>query len=94
MCMADNCKNNTEYPKTYRNSVLHLLKYTANLYLSRCSTDLRQLLGHSVYTQLTMKSTDVTGKKYNYPKQKTRQDNLLFITKNWYNSSVIVSKIK
>ena len=31
----------TECPKSYRKSVLHLLKYTANLYLSRCSTDLR-----------------------------------------------------
>ena len=25
----------------YRKSVLHLLKYTANLYLSRCSTNMR-----------------------------------------------------
>ena len=31
----------TECPKSYRKSVLHLLKYTENLYLSRCSTDLR-----------------------------------------------------
>ena len=31
----------TECPKIYRKSVLHLLKYTENLYLSRCSTDLR-----------------------------------------------------
>ena len=38
----------TECPKSYRKSVLHLLKYTANLYLSRCSTDLRYILGHSV----------------------------------------------
>ena len=29
------CKS--ECPKIYRKSVLHLLKYTANLYLSRCS---------------------------------------------------------
>ena len=32
---------NTESTKMYRKSVLHLLKYVANLYLSRCSTDLR-----------------------------------------------------
>ena len=43
---------NTKCPKIYRNSVLHLLKYTAILYLSRCSTDLRLLLGHSVYVML------------------------------------------
>ena len=36
------CVNmHTECPKIYRKSVLHLLKYTTNLYLSRCSTDLR-----------------------------------------------------
>ena len=35
-----------ECPKIYRKSVLHLLKYTANLYLS--STDMRYILGHSV----------------------------------------------
>ena len=39
----------TECPKINRKSVLHLLKYTENIYLSRCSTDLRLLLGHSVY---------------------------------------------
>ena len=33
--------NHTECPKIYRKSVLYLLKYTANLYQSRCSTDLR-----------------------------------------------------
>ena len=32
---------NTECPKIYCTSVLHLLKYTENLYLSRCSTDSR-----------------------------------------------------
>ena len=31
----------TEFPKSYRKSVLHLVKYTASLYLNRCSTDLR-----------------------------------------------------
>ena len=31
----------TECPKIYRKSVRHLLKYTANLYFKRCSTDLR-----------------------------------------------------
>ena len=31
----------TECPKIYHKSVLHLLRYTANLYLSRCVTDLR-----------------------------------------------------
>ena len=30
-----------ECPKIYRISVLHMLKCTANLYLSRCSKDLR-----------------------------------------------------
>ena len=29
----------TECPKIYRSILKHLLKYTANLYLSRCSTD-------------------------------------------------------
>ena len=32
-----------ECPKIYRKSVLHLLKYTTNIYLSRCSTDLRYI---------------------------------------------------
>ena len=32
---------NTECPKIYHKSILHLLKYTANLYLSRCSTYFR-----------------------------------------------------
>ena len=40
----------TECPKINRKSVLHLLRYTENIYLSRCSTNLRQLLGHSVHT--------------------------------------------
>ena len=31
----------TECPKIYRKSVLHLLKYIFAVYLSRCSTDLR-----------------------------------------------------
>ena len=31
----------TECPKNYRKSVLHLVKYTTNLYLSRCCTDMR-----------------------------------------------------
>ena len=31
----------TPGPKIYLKSVLHLLKYTANLYHSRCSTELR-----------------------------------------------------
>ena len=31
----------TERPKIYRKTVPHLLKYTANLYVSRCSTNLR-----------------------------------------------------
>ena len=35
------CASDTECPKIYRKYVLHLLKYTANLYLIRCSTDLR-----------------------------------------------------
>ena len=38
----------TECPKFYRISVMHLLKYIANLYLSRCSTDLGYILGHSL----------------------------------------------
>ena len=32
---------NTECPKSYCKSVLQLLRYTTNLYLKRCSTDLR-----------------------------------------------------
>ena len=39
-------KLNTECPKIYRKSVLHLLKYNVNLYLNICSTDLRYILGH------------------------------------------------
>ena len=38
----------TECPRINRKSVLHLLKYTENIHLSRCSTDLRLLLGHLV----------------------------------------------
>ena len=41
-------KKTTECPRSYRKSVLHLLKYAANLYLSRCSTYLRYIFGHSV----------------------------------------------
>ena len=42
----------TACPKIYRKSVLHLIKYTANLYLRRCNTDLRFIFGHSVlYTR-------------------------------------------
>ena len=37
----------TECTKIYRKYVLHLLKYTANLYLSRCSTDLRYIVGRT-----------------------------------------------
>ena len=40
----------TECPKIYRKSVLHLPEHRFALYLSRCSTDLRQILGHSVAT--------------------------------------------
>ena len=39
----------TECPKIYRKSVLHLLKYRFKVYLSRCSTDLRYILGRSVF---------------------------------------------
>ena len=39
--MLSNVYIDTECPKIYRKSVLHLLKYTVNLYLIRCSTDLR-----------------------------------------------------
>ena len=38
----------TECTKIYRKSVLHLLKYRFAVYLSRCSTDLHYILGHSV----------------------------------------------
>ena len=38
----------TECLKIYRKSVLHLLKHGFAVYLSRCSTDLRYILGHSV----------------------------------------------
>ena len=44
----------TECPKFYRKSVLHLLKYTANLHLSRISTDVRQIFGHSVVPSQTI----------------------------------------
>ena len=40
--------SHTKCPKIYRKYVMHLLKYTANLYLSSYSTDLRSILGHSV----------------------------------------------
>ena len=40
-------QRNTECPKMYRKYVLYLLKYTENLYWSRCSTDFRYMLGHS-----------------------------------------------
>ena len=33
--------SHTECPNIYRKSVLHLLKYTSNINLSKCSTDLR-----------------------------------------------------
>ena len=36
-----NASEGTECPKIYRKSVRHLLRHTANLYFSRCSTDLR-----------------------------------------------------
>ena len=38
---SGNTHRHTECPKSYRKSVLHLLRYTKNLYLSRCSTHLR-----------------------------------------------------
>ena len=38
----------TECFQIYCKSVLHLLKYTANFYLSWCVTELRWILGHSV----------------------------------------------
>ena len=34
------CIYNTECPKSYRKSVLHILRYIAYLYLNRCITDL------------------------------------------------------
>ena len=34
----ENIRLTVHAPKMYRKSVLHLLKYTTNLYLSRCST--------------------------------------------------------
>ena len=43
----------TECPKSNRKSVLHLPRYIKfSVYLSRCSTDLRLILGHSVYISL------------------------------------------
>ena len=36
-------------PRIYRKSVLHLLNYRFVVYLSRCSTNLWSILGHSVY---------------------------------------------
>ena len=38
----------TECPKIYRKSILHLLRCTANQYFGKCSIDLRFILGHSV----------------------------------------------
>ena len=38
----------TECPRINRKCVLHLLKHRCAVYLSRCSTDLRLLLGHPV----------------------------------------------
>ena len=38
----------TECPKIYQKSVLHLLWYRFAVYLSRYSTDLQYILGHSV----------------------------------------------
>ena len=38
----------SECSEIYRKYVLNLLKYNANLYFCRCSTDLRYNLGHSV----------------------------------------------
>ena len=40
----------TECPKICCKSLLNLLQFTANLYLSRCSTHLRLIIGHSVTT--------------------------------------------
>ena len=40
----------TECPKFYRKSVLYMFKYRFVVCLSRCSTDLPKILGHSVYT--------------------------------------------
>ena len=42
---ATNWYRATECHKIYRKFVLHLIKYVTNLYLSRCSTDLRINLG-------------------------------------------------
>ena len=41
----------TDCPKMYRKSVLHLVQYIANLYLSRCSADLQ---GKSLCIRLKM----------------------------------------
>ena len=41
-------ERDTECPKSYRKSLLHLLEYKFSIYLSRCITDLRLILGHSV----------------------------------------------
>ena len=38
VCMWVRVVQYTECPKIYRKSILHLLKFTANLYLGRCST--------------------------------------------------------
>ena len=40
----DGYPDSTECPKIYRKSVLHMLMYTANIYLSRCSTNCGKFL--------------------------------------------------
>ena len=48
----------SECPNIYRKSVLHLLMGTFAVYLSRCSTDLRYVVGLSVYVLYPVGSAD------------------------------------
>ena len=60
----------TECPKIYRKSVQHLLEYTANLYLSRYSTDLRYIFGHSVVQFYSTKHYGYTSSDWKVTNQK------------------------
>ena len=50
---TDQTRRRNKCLKIYRKSVLHLFKYTVNLYFSRCSTDLRLMFGHPVTFRTT-----------------------------------------
>ena len=79
----------TKCPKILRKSVLHLLKYTANLHLSRCRSDMRYVLGHSVSSiyccqcgQLTNESNKMCELCYNYVLNYLKKDACYLLTVN------------